>query len=145
MPTLKKILLLLTILAVLFSFQIAYAQSETPNSQSTPTTAELINAVNALRLANGLRALTTNPVLMQIAQIEVEGIAAGNNGHWRPNNLTLGQWLISLGYPLSGDISLDGYRSENWTGGADMTVQDAIRDWGGDDPHTNTMLSPISE
>jgi len=143
MPTLKKFLLLLTIFAVLFSFQIAHAQSETPNSQSTPTTAELINAVNALRLANGLHALTTNPALMQIAQIQVDGIAAGNNGHWRPNNLTLGQWLISLGYPLAGDISLDGYRSENWIGGPNMTVHEAILSWGGDDPHTNTMLSPF--
>jgi uncharacterized protein YkwD len=81
LPTLRKFLLLLSILAVLFSFQIAHAQSETPNSKSTPTTAELINAVNALRIANGLHALTVNPVLMQIAQVEVGGIAAGNNGH----------------------------------------------------------------
>lgn len=142
MPAFKRIQLLLTICVVLFSFQIAHAQSETPNTQSTPTTAELINAVNALRVANGLRALTTNPVLMQIAQVEVEGIAAGNHGHWRPNNLTLGQWLISQGYPLAGDIDLDGYRSENWIGGPDMTVGEAILSWGGDDPHTNTMLSP---
>lgn len=142
MPALKKILLLLTIFAVLFSFQIARAQSETPNPQSTPSPEELIAAVNALRIANGLRALTAHPALMQIAQIQVDGIASGNNGHWRPSNLTLGQWLISLGYPLSGDIALDGYRSENWTGGPGMTVEEAVRGWGGDDPHLNTMLSP---
>jgi uncharacterized protein YkwD len=142
MLTLKKTLLLLTILAVLFSLQIANAQTENPNSQSPPTPAELINAVNALRLANGLRPLNVHPVLMQIAQAQVDGIAVGNNGHWRPNNLTLGQLLISLGYPLSGDLSLDGYRSENWTAGADLMVQDVIRAWSGDDPHLNTMLSP---
>lgn len=142
MPIVKKILLLLSIFAILVPWQIAYAQDGTSNSQTPPTAEELIRAVNALRLANGLRALTTNPKLMQVAQIEVEGIAAGNNGHWRPNNLSLGQWLMSLGYPLSGDIDLDGYRSENWIGGPNMTVQQAISAWGGDDPHTNTMLSP---
>ncbi len=99
-------------------------------------------AVNALRLSNGLPALNAHPVLMQIAQTEVEGIAAGMGGHWRPNNITLGQWLLSLGYPLSGDLSLDGYRSENWITGPGLTVQDAIRMWSGDDPHLNTMLSP---
>lgn len=142
MPTLKKILLLLTIVAVLFSFQIAEAQTENPNSKSPPTPAELIAAVNALRAANGLRALSVHPALMQIAQTAADGIASGNAGHWRSNNLSLGQWLMSLGYPLSGDLALDGYRSENWTGGSDLTVQGAIRQWSGDDPHLNTMLSP---
>jgi LysM repeat protein len=103
---------------------------------------ELIAAVNALRAANGLRALSVHPALMQIAQTAADGIASGNAGHWRPNNLTLGQWLMSLGYPLAGDLALDGYRSENWTGGTDLTVQGAIIQWSGDDPHLNTMLSP---
>jgi hypothetical protein len=76
---------------------------------------------------------------MQIAQEQANGIAAGMGGHWRPNNLTLGQWLIALGYPLSGDLSLDGYRSENWV--AASTVDEAISFWLSDDPHTNTMLS----
>ncbi len=111
-------------------------------SQSSSAPAELINAVNALRLANGVPSLKVHPVLMQIAQTEVDGIAAGMGGHWRPNNLTLGQWLLSLGYPLSGDLSLDGYRSENWVMGPGKTVQDAIISWGGDEPHLNTMLSP---
>ena len=53
--------------------------------------------------------------------------------------MTLGQWLLSLGYPLSGDLTLDGYRSENW--GAASTSEDAINMWLGDEPHTNTMLS----
>jgi LysM repeat protein len=48
--------------------------------------------------------------------------------------------LISLGYPLSGDLSLDGYRSENWITAS--TAQEAVQAWLGDEPHTNTMLSP---
>ncbi len=142
MSAIKKLLLILPIFAILFSFHNGNAQTQSPNSQSAPTPEELISAVNALRIAKGLRPLTVHPALMQIAQIQVEGIAAGNNGHWRPNNLSLGQWLMSLGYPLSGDIDLDGYRSENWIGGPNMTVQEAILAWGGDDPHKNTMLSP---
>jgi LysM repeat protein len=61
------------------------------------------------------------------------------SGHWRPNGLTLGQWLISLGYPLSGDLSMDGYRSENW--GFAQDAEGAVAMWLGDDEHTNTMLS----
>ena len=45
-----------------------------------------------------------------------------------------------MGYLLSGDLSLDGYRSENWI--AARTAQEAVELWLGDGPHTNTMLSP---
>lgn len=130
----KKILLALILSLALTPFGFARAQ------ESTPTPAELINEVNALRLANGLNALAVHPALMQIAQEEANGIASGMPGHWRPNNLTLGQWMMTLGYPLSGDLSLDGYRSENWTPA--QTSKDAVQAWLGDEPHTNTMLSP---
>jgi len=105
-----------------------------------PMAAEVIQAVNQLRIANGLLPLNTHPVLMQVADWEANAIAAGAGGHTRPNGLTLGQWLLSLGYPLSGDLSMDGYRSENWV--TAETVEQAIQFWLGDAPHTNTMLSP---
>lgn len=108
--------------------------------ESPPTAAEVIEAVNALRIANGLLPLNAHPVLMQVAAWEANAIAGGAPGHTRPNGLTLGQWLLSLGYPLSGDLSLDGYRSENWV--AARTAQEAVNAWLGDGPHTNTMLSP---
>jgi LysM repeat protein len=54
--------------------------------------------------------------------------------------MTLGQQLLSMGFPLWGDLSMDGYRSENW--GIAMTTEDAINMWLGDDLHMNTMLSP---
>ncbi len=107
---------------------------------SPPTAADVIQAVNQLRIANGLLPLNTHPVLMQVAEWEANAIAGGAPGHTRPNGLTLGQWLISLGYPLSGDLSLDGYRSENWI--AANSAQQAVEIWLGDGPHTNTMLSP---
>ncbi len=105
-----------------------------------PTPAEVIEAVNELRENRGLYALSVHPALMKVAQIEADGIASGSNGHWRPPGLTLGQWLISLGYPLSGDLTQDGYRSENWiTAG---NAKGAINAWKGDAEHLNTMLSP---
>jgi len=107
---------------------------------SQPTAAEVIQAVNQLRIANGLLPLNTHPVLMQVAQWEANAIAGGAPGHTRPGGLTLGQWLLSLGYPLSGDLSMDGYRSENWI--AASSAQQAVEMWLGDAPHTNTMLSP---
>ncbi len=130
----KKIFLPLIFLLALLPFQFVRAQ------ESVPTPAELINEVNALRLANGLNALAVHHVLMQIAQDQANGIASGNPGHWRPENMTLGQWMMSLGYPLSGDLSQDGYRSENWVSG--QSAHDAVQAWLGDEPHTNTMLSP---
>jgi LysM repeat protein len=115
-------------------------QKETPTLQSEPPTpSQIIEAVNALRLSHGIAALGAHPVLMQVGQLEADGIASGDEGHWRPIDLTLGQWLISLGYPLSGDLSLDGYRSENW--GFAQNAEEAITMWLGDDEHTNTMLS----
>jgi len=120
------------------------AVSANPLPQETQvapaTAAEVIQAVNELRIANGLLPLNTHPVLMQVAAWEANAIAGGAPGHTRPNGLTLGQWLLSLGYPLSGDLSLDGYRSENWIT-AD-TAQQAVEAWLMDAPHTNTMLSP---
>jgi LysM repeat protein len=115
-------------------------QTEAPTQQSvSPTHSQIIEAVNALRISHGIAPLGVHPVLMQIGQQEADGIASGAGGHWRPNDLTLGQWLISLGYPLSGDLSLDGYRSENW--GFANDAEGAIAMWLGDDEHTNTMLS----
>lgn len=141
MVNLKKILFIVIVLVILFSSQIADAQGSKLIPLSASPSEELIDAINTLRRANGLSTLEVHPVLMQIAQIEVEGIAAGMAGHWRPNNITLGQWLLSLGYPLAGDLSLDGYRSENWVTGVDLTVQGAVEMWKGDEPHLNTMLS----
>jgi len=138
----KQILILLLMPALfLFHHQGVSAQvvEPTPTLGAVPTPAEIINAINALRLSYGLSPLAAHPVLMQVAQEQASGIAAGLPGHWRPNGLTLGQWLISYGYPLSGDLTLDGYRSENW--GMAFTAQDAVQMWLGDDLHTNTMLS----
>jgi uncharacterized protein YkwD len=116
--------------------------TETPTAgSSAPSPADIINAVNALRLSHGLAALSVHPVLTSIAQEQANALAAseGSVGHERPCGLTLGQQLLQMGYPLSGALSLDGYRSENWV--AASTTADAIQFWLSDDLHTNTMLS----
>jgi LysM repeat protein len=135
------------VLLGLFSVNQAFAQDETPTPQvettatqaQAPTPSQVIEAINNLRMSHGIAPLGVHPILMQIGQMEAEGIAGGMNGHWRPNGLTLGQWLISLGYPLSGDLTMDGYRSENW--GFAQSAEGAVAMWLGDDIHTNTMLS----
>lgn len=117
------------------------AQAAPDRQDPGHTPQDLIDAVNQLRIENGLPALAPHPSLMEVAQWEADAIAAGAAGHTRPPGLTLGAWMISLGYPLAGNIALDGYRSENWAAGSDLTVEETIQLWLGDAPHTNTMLS----
>ena len=107
-----------------------------------PFPAEIIEAVNNLRLQHGLNPLMVSDVLMEVAASQANALAAskGSIGHERPCGMTLGQELLVKGFPLWGDLSMDGYRSENW--GTAMTAQDAISMWLGDDLHANTMLSP---
>jgi uncharacterized protein YkwD len=114
--------------------------TETPQP-SLPTAGEVIAAVNNLRASRGLNTLATNSILMQVAADQANALAAseGAIGHERPCGMTLGQDLLRRGYPLSGALSLDGYRSENWV--AASTTEDAINFWLSDEPHTNTMLS----
>jgi len=108
---------------------------------SAPSPADIINAVNNLRLQHGLNALTTHDVLMEVAAEQVSALAAseGAIGHDRPCGMTLGQELLMKGFPLWGDLSQDGYRSENWV--TAFTAEEAISFWLSDDIHTNTMLS----
>jgi len=127
---------------------IAFAQDDdTPTPEletptpSAPTPAEIIEAVNQLRTTQGLNVLAVHPVLMQVAALQASALAAseGAIGHQRPCGMTLGQQLLSMGYPLLGDLTLDGYRSENWV--AASTKEEAMSFWLSDPEHTNTMES----
>ena len=120
-------------------------QEEPPTSTpepSIPSPADIINAVNDLRMQRGLDPLLTNDILMEIAATQASALAAseGSVGHQRPCGMSLGQELLSKGFPLWGDLSMDGYRSENW--GIATSAEEAITMWLGDDLHANTMLSP---
>ncbi len=129
---------------VLLAASLQPMQSASAVRWLEPTASELIVEVNNLRLANGLAPLNPHPILTQVAQSQADALLAseGAVGHGRPKGISLTQQLLILGYPLSGDLSLGGYRSENFVFGYGMTPQDAVSAWQGDDPHLNTMLSP---
>ena len=144
-------ILTLLVLLGLLGWQSVHAgpapQEASPTSAAAvtlPDPSAIILEINNLRVKYGVAPLTVHPALAKIAQQEADGIAMGDPGHWRPYGLTLGQWMILDGFPLSGDISLDGYRSENWSmvTSAQGAI-DQLHDWiaSDDEPHTNTMLS----
>ncbi len=126
----------------------SHAEPATPAvEESTATPAviypiDIINAVNDLRILNGLPVLAVHPALMDVAAQTANALAAteGGAGHFRPCNMTLGQLLLVRGFALWGDLSQDGYRSENWVTAA--TVEQAISFWSSDDIHLDTMLDP---
>ena len=140
----KKRLTVLLLGACLLAWGLFPRQAVSAAPRLEPSASELIAEVNSLRLANGLNALASHPILMQVAQSQADALLAteGAAGHSRPNGMTLTQQLLLLGYPLAGDLSLGGYRSENFVFGYGMTARDAVGAWQGDEPHTNTMLSP---
>lgn len=115
---------------------------ESSSEPSIPSPAEIIEAVNNLRILNGLNVLAVHPVLMDVAAQQANALAAteGAVGHQRPCGMTLGQDLLLRGFALWGDLSQDGYRSENW--GNASSAEEIVTSWLGDDLHANTMLSP---
>jgi uncharacterized protein YkwD len=106
---------------------------------------DLINAVNVLRAANGLPAYSISPILMYTAQAQADFMAAtGVVAHEGPGGISVTDRLLAAGYPLAGDLSLGGLRSENITAEREgsSSAQSAVDSWTGDAPHLNTMLSP---
>ena len=118
------------------------ASNGQPKSAGSPY--DLINAVNALRASNGLPAYRISSILMYTAQSHADFMAAtGTMSHIGAGGSSVTERLLSAGYPLAGDLSLGGFRSENITGGNEsMPAQSAVDQWTGDAPHLNTMLSP---
>jgi hypothetical protein len=99
----------------------------------------LIDAVNNLRIGNGLPPYEINNTLMSIAQShsnyqasigQVTHIGAGGT---RPRDRA-----AAAGYGGGATFFI----SENIAGGTDLSVDGAISMWLGDDPHIQTMLSP---
>jgi uncharacterized protein YkwD len=129
-------------LLLAMQFQPGTTAGASPAGAASPL--ELIAAVNNLRLAYGLPTLSIDPILTQTAQSQADALlaTAGAVGHTRPNGITFTQQLLILGYPLSGDLSLGGYRSENFIFGYQLSALGAVEAWRGDEPHLNTMISP---
>ena len=103
----------------------------------------LLAEVNALRAANGLSPYAANPILMAVAQAHSVYMAtSGNVTHFGADGSRPFQRALAAGYPVSGDLSLGGFYSENIIAGLDMSASAAVSAWQGDAPHLNTMLSP---
>jgi uncharacterized protein YkwD len=129
--------LVLAVLIIVTPNQIALAKPEISASFQGGAN-DLVAAVNALRVSNGLPAYTANSILMQIAQDQANYMAATGQVAHRPG---LTQRILDAGYPLAGDLSQGGFRAENITGG-NKTAAQAVQEWTGDSLHLNTMLSP---
>lgn len=118
------------------------APRDKPQATSSPY--DLVNAVNALRASHGLPPYSINSTLMSVAQAHAEYMAAtGNVSHTGLGGSSVTERLLAAGYPLAGDLSLGGFRSENITSGNESkTAQDAVNGWTGDTLHLTTMISP---
>ncbi len=67
--------------------------------------------------------------------------ATGNVTHARPGGITYTQQLLSLGFPLAGDLSLGGFRAENIISSSGPLEWNGVPGGWQDAEHMNTMLS----
>ena len=110
--------------------------------QGITSASQLIDAVNGLRLAYGLPTLAVHSILMQTAQTQADYMSAtGQITHTRPGGITNTQQLLMLGFPLSGDLSLGGFRAENILSTYNALVWTGVPSGWQDPDHMNTMLS----
>ncbi len=131
----------LVLLSAGLSFTKPKGVSASPQNQITSAD-QLISAVNGLRASYGLPALTWHSILMQSAQSQADYMAAiGYVTHSRPGGTTYTQQLLSLGFPLAGDLSRGGFRSENILNSSSPIVWDGVPSAWQDSDHMNTMLS----
>jgi uncharacterized protein YkwD len=98
----------------------------------------LIDAINGMRVANGLPPYRIDNTLMGIAQSHSNYQASiGTVTHIGPGGTRPRDRAAAAGYGGGGTFFI----SENIAGGTDLSVDGAIQMWLGDDPHIQTMLS----
>ena len=141
----KRITLLIIaalLLLTLSLFPSKKVSAHPPAQAAITTPSQLIDAVNGLRLAYGLPPLAIHSVLMQSAQSQADYMAAtGQVTHERPGGISFTQQLLMLGFPLSGDLTLGGFRAENIIVGPSPLVWTGVPGAWQDEQHMNTMLS----
>lgn len=132
--------LMITLAIVLMLFSTA---GTTHRPQWESNAYDLIGVVNALRGVYGLPAYSVNSILMMTAQNQADYMAQMETvTHLGLGGSTMSQRLLAAGYPLGGDLSAGGFRSENIIQMLQSgTAQEAVNAWMGDAPHQNTMLS----
>lgn len=145
-PMHRPILRLTLVIFVIFSLFLGVSTTHAEESSQrrfAGTPYDLINAVNALRASYGLAPYSISPILMAIAQSHADYMAAtATVSHTGLGGSSVTERLLAAGYPLAGDLSLGGFRSENITSGTESkSAQDAVNGWTGDAPHLTTMIS----
>jgi uncharacterized protein YkwD len=137
LPILQALVLLIVLSVP--AYGVAGGPAPSPQTQDAYG---LIDAVNALRIAQGLPPYTVSSTLMGVAQAHAEYMAStGDITHTGADGSRPYQRGLAAGYPLAGQIP-PGFYSENIVGGPDMSPQAAFQIWTGDAPHMNTMASP---
>jgi uncharacterized protein YkwD len=118
-------------------------QARTSNAAPAISAADVIDAVNALRASHGLPAYSVSSTLMGTAQAQASYMAStGIIQHTGPGGSRPYQRGLAAGYPLAGQIP-PGFFSENIQAGPDLSPSAAVQIWTGDEPHLNTMISPM--
>jgi LysM repeat protein len=116
------------------------ARPQLPQTITSPS--QMIDVVNNLRLSHGLPTLAVHPILMQSSQTQADYMAStGQVTHSRPGGITYTQQLLMLGFPLSGDLSLGGFRAENIISSHGPLEWNGVPGGWQDPDHMNTMLS----
>lgn len=138
----RGLILLLACVCALAFISHGKVLASPQSAQTITTPSQLVNEVNNLRLSYGLPVLAVHSALMQSAQSQADYMAAtGQVTHERPGGISFTQQLLSLGFPLDGDLSLGGFRSENILGTNSALVWNGVPSAWQDDLHMNTMLS----
>jgi len=137
------VLLRLVSIFVIFILPSGWALADSVKYGSQQSSAgDLVAEVNALRIANNLTPYSVNSILTGTAQAQANYMASiGTVTHTGPSGISTTDRLLAAGYPLAGDLSQGGFRSENITGGTNKTAAQAVLEWQGDALHLNTMLS----
>ena len=135
----KKMILCLTLLAVL---SLAFS-GISAKSQAAPSAYDLIAAVNALRVNNGLAELPVNASLMAAAQGQSDYLASIYpnivNGHAGPGGNRAVDRAIAAGYPVGSDIRV----LECWAYAVSSVSLDTIiysQSFWNDSAHMGVML-----
>lgn len=138
--TILPLMFLLLMIGLSIQPVFGLEQDKTEARQTTDPYA-LIEAVNALRVQNGLAPYSINTTLMSIAQSHAGFMASNGVSHYGVGGSRPFERALAAGYPLAGDLTQGGLFSENITAGINKSVDDAVTEWQGDAPHLNTMLS----
>lgn len=137
---LRRLALSALVSALVLGYLVSFpgAVKASPRPAPLYSASEVIQLVNGLRQANGLKPLRVNSALMAAAQAHSEYQAAtGNASHTGKGGSRPHDRAVANGYGGGASVSV----SENIYSGSNASAAQAVRWWQGDSLHLNTMLS----